>query len=160
MTYYCDDPINYRSYGIFDLNKANKSRADFRDEDGDICGLLFDSYLTNETDSMLSGEEVANKLNELSDENEQLKKEIENIKDKERIKQHEELISEQAIQLDYLQDENKHMKDVLNENKQLQPFIELANKYDKTIDELYQFIQSYLNSRNENNYWNPKNLRG
>ena len=42
-----------------------------------------------------------------------------NRKLKERIKQHEELISEQAIQLDYLKDENRHMSEVLDENKQL-----------------------------------------
>lgn len=38
---------------------------------------------------------------------------------KERIKQQEELISEQAIQLDYLKSENHHMKQVLDENNEL-----------------------------------------
>lgn len=48
----------------------------------------------------------------------------------------------------------------LNEqDKQLQPFIELAKEHDKTLEGLYQFIRSYLNSRNENTYWNPKNYR-
>jgi hypothetical protein len=35
------------------------------------------------------------------------------------LNEQEEIIIEQSIQLDYLKDENKHMKDVLNENKQL-----------------------------------------
>ena len=54
----------------------------------------------------------------------------------------------------------KEVWELLNEqDKQLQPFIELAKKHDKTIDELYRFMRSYLNSRNENTYWNPKNYR-
>ena len=48
-------------------------------------------------------EEVVDLLNNLSDENEQLKQQI----------------SEQCIQLDYLNDENKHMRYVLNDNRQL-----------------------------------------
>lgn len=39
---------------------------------------------------------------------------------KERIKQQEELIIEQAIQVYYLKNENKHMKNVLDENKELE----------------------------------------
>ena len=49
---------------------------------------------------------------DLKKENEQLKKDVEYWKQ-------EELISEQAIQLDYLKDENRHMSEVLDENKQL-----------------------------------------
>lgn len=60
--FYCDDPLEYRSYGIFDLSKADKNMDDFRDEDG-ICSWQFDNYLVEETDSMLSGEEVTELLN-------------------------------------------------------------------------------------------------
>lgn len=53
--------------------------------------------------------------------------------------------------------DKKDMVNLLNkQDKQLQPFIELAKELDKTLEELYQFIRSYLNSRNENMYWNPK----
>lgn len=66
-----------------------------------------------------------------------------NKKLKERIKQQEQLISEQAIQLDYLKDENRHMSEVLDENKQLKQqlhdFVQLANENDKTLNELYQY---------------------
>lgn len=62
--YYCDDRTEYRSYGIFDLSRADKSMDDFRDEDDDICMPLFRCYLCDETDSMLIGEEVVNRLNE------------------------------------------------------------------------------------------------
>lgn len=59
---------------------------------------------------------------------------------KERIKQQEELISEQAIQLDYLKDENQHMKDVLGENSQLKERIkELENKLNQTALELLNY---------------------
>lgn len=82
--YYCDDGLEYRSYGIFDLSKANKSMNDFRDEDG-ICSWQFGNYLVEETDSMLTGDEVVNKLNEQEERIKRIKKYI----DKE-IKQREE----------------------------------------------------------------------
>lgn len=71
--YYCDNSIEYRSYGIFDLNKADKSIDDFRDEDG-ICGWQFSNYLVDETDSMLNGEEVVNKLNKQEERIKELEK--------------------------------------------------------------------------------------
>lgn len=61
--YYCDDKTEYRSYGIFDLSKADKTMDDFRDEDG-ICSWQFGNYLVEETDSMLTGDEVCDLLNE------------------------------------------------------------------------------------------------
>lgn len=98
------------------------------------------------------GEDMADNINNLLN------------KQDERIKQHEELISEQAIQLDYLKDENRHMSEVLDENKQLKQqlhnFVQLANENDKTLNELYQYMESYFDSQHENTYWNPKILRG
>lgn len=59
---------------------------------------------------------------------------------KKRIKQQDELISEQAIQLDYLQAENQHMKDVLETNvwlkkslKRQQSSNEECSKYIKEV---------------------------
>lgn len=67
-------------------------------------------------------------LNDLSDENEQLK----------------EQLSEQAIQLDYLIPENKHMKDVINENKQARKRIRELEKENmelkKQLDDNLQFL--------------------
>ena len=68
----CDNPLHYRGYGIFDLSKANKTKDDFRDEDG-ICSYEFHNYLVDETDAMMTGEEVEDLVNKLFDENEQLK---------------------------------------------------------------------------------------
>ena len=60
-------------------------------------------------------EEVVDLLNNLSDENEQLKQQI----------------SEQCIQLDYLNDENKHMRYVLNDNRQLKERIKKVETRNK-----------------------------
>ena len=52
---------------------------------------------------VLSDEQVLKILNQLTEENEQLKSKY----------------SEQCIQLDFLKDENQHMRDLVNENRQL-----------------------------------------
>ena len=44
------------------LKELNKTIDDFRDEDG-ICSYEFGNYLVDETDSMLTGGEVKDKLN-------------------------------------------------------------------------------------------------
>jgi regulator of replication initiation timing len=66
---------------------------------------------------------VKNKLNELADENEQLKQRI----------------SEQGTQIDFLKDENKHMRDTLQENKQLkqseQEFREYCNYLKSVLED-------------------------
>lgn len=62
------------------------------------------------------------------------------------------------------QDENRHMSEVLDENNQLKQqlhdFVQLANENDKTLNELYQYMESYFDSRHENVYWSPKSIRG
>jgi len=74
--YYCDDLLEYRDYAIFDLSKADKNIEDFKDEDGDILVWQFDNYLVDETDSMMSREDVCSILNELDKENRKLKNEL------------------------------------------------------------------------------------
>lgn len=90
--------------------------------------------------------EVVELLNKLSDENEQLKikiedieLELENTKDrnddayyelyqvKKKNEQLKQQLSEQGIQIDFLSDENTHMRNVLNENKQLKEEIKDLN---------------------------------
>lgn len=62
---------------------------------------------------------------------------------KKRIKQQDELISEQVIQLDYLQAENQHMKEVLETNEQLKSTIMEMEDYLGRLEE--EIIQVYLN---------------
>ena len=59
----CDSPLDYRGYGVFDLSKVDMTKDDFRDEDG-ICLYEFHNYLVDETDAMMTGGEVVDKLNE------------------------------------------------------------------------------------------------
>ena len=87
-------------------------------------------------DEWLTDKEVVDLLNELNDENEQLKSQIEHLKikmNRERnatTKQHikwdkevQEQIAEQATQIDFLKDENRHMRTVLNENRELKKLL-------------------------------------
>jgi len=70
--FYCDNLLDVRGYAIFDLNDVDKVIFDFVDSDGDVASWMFDNYLVDETDSIMTGEEVMNKLNEqtiFSDEN-------------------------------------------------------------------------------------------
>jgi hypothetical protein len=46
------------------------------------------------------------------------------------LNEQEEIIIEQSIQLDFLKNENQHMKDVLDENKQLKERIKKLNLLD------------------------------
>jgi len=73
--FYCDAALEYRGYGIFDLSKADKKREAFIDDDGDICGWMFHNYLVEETEAMLTGEQVEDLLNE----NNAYKQEIINV---------------------------------------------------------------------------------
>lgn len=61
----------------------------------------------------LTSEEIVNLLNELHEEKELLKKEL----------------SEQGTQLDFLKDENIHMRNVLNENEQLKQQMQRLYNY-------------------------------
>lgn len=94
--FYCDDPLEYRDYGIFDLSKADKTMDDFRDEDNDICMPLFRCYLCDETDSMLTGEEVTKLLNKQKKQINELKQDL-NKKMKFVAKQE----SESTVQVDF-----------------------------------------------------------
>lgn len=83
--------------------------------------------------------ECVDLLNQLNNENEQLKAKNDGLeKDlqetmnifKEFEKENEQLksnYSEQSIQLDYLKDENKHMQEVLKENRQLKKQLHLLH---------------------------------
>lgn len=93
--FYCDDPLEYRDYGIFDLSKADKNMDDFRDEDG-ICSWQFGNYLVDETDSMLTGEEVTELLNKQKKQIKELKQDL-NKKMKFVAKQE----SESTVQVDF-----------------------------------------------------------
>ena len=54
------------------------------------------------------------------------------------INEQQETITEQASQIDFLKDENKHMRNVLNENKQLK---QRNNRQAKQLDRLYHLIE-------------------
>ena len=66
--------------------------------------------------------DLANFLNQLQEENEQLKSKI----------------SEQGVQLDFLKAENKHMKSVLRKNRELE---ERNNKQYERLSQLYDLIE-------------------
>ncbi|WP_458454386.1 hypothetical protein [Methanobrevibacter sp.] len=81
-------------------------------------------------------EDIVDVLNDLDDENQQLKSKY----------------SEQCIQLDFLKAENKHMKEVLDENKELRAYnkemvkdikdLEKRNERQaKQLDRLYKLIE-------------------
>ena len=101
---------------------------------------------SNDDKNIISLSECCNLLNELHEEKEQLKKNCKNynwykqykelLNENEQLKLEngemedylarlEEQLSEQGTQLDFLKDENKHMKSVLDENKELK---ELCSK--------------------------------
>ena len=65
--FYCDDGLSKRDYAIFDLSKSDKSFNDFKDGEGFVESWRFDCYLCDETDSLMTGEDVVDKLNELND---------------------------------------------------------------------------------------------
>lgn len=68
MKYYCDNELEYRNYGIFDLSKSDKKKEDFWNPDEDCYEMWkFGNYLVEETDAMLSGKDVVGILNELTD---------------------------------------------------------------------------------------------
>ena len=72
----------------------------------------------------------------------------------------EETIIEQSIQLDYLQDENQHMKDVLNENKQLTEQIKELKKENEGIQNKVWYLIACLelkhgiDKKEIKEYWN------
>ena len=81
--YYLDEYLEYRSYGIFDLSKSDKKKEDYWNEETGIYDIIsFEEYLINETDSMMKGEEVVDRLNEQDQEIQRLKKELSLMKDK------------------------------------------------------------------------------
>ena len=53
------------------------------------------------------------------------------------LNEQHETITEQASQIDFLKDENTHMRNVLNENKQLQ---QRNNRQAKQLDRLYNLV--------------------
>ena len=75
--FYCDDDLQHRNYGIFDLTKSDKTKEDFYDKKEEEYDIVhFEIYLVDETDSMLTGEEVCDTLNSLETENLELKEHI------------------------------------------------------------------------------------
>ena len=54
------------------------------------------------------------------------------------LNEQHETITEQASQIDFLKDENKHMRNVLNENKQLK---QRNDRQAKQLDHLYNLIE-------------------
>ncbi len=106
--YYCDSPGDARNYGIFDLSKADKKLEDFIDEDGDICSWMFGCYLVDETDSMMTGEQVCNELNFLTENNLRTDKKYLHVLHELRLKN--DKIHELEEQVSKLKEENKCIK--------------------------------------------------
>jgi len=145
--FYCDDGLSKRDYAIFDLSKSDKSFNDFEDEEGFVESWRFDCYLCDETDSLMTGEEVVNKLNELNNENKSFKAEIEQLK-----KCYNNVLNEMdtlAEINDKTYKENKELKvtegemeDYLarmeEENKELQ---ERNNRQAKQLGNIYHLIE-------------------
>ena len=71
--FYCDDYLEYRDYGMFDLSKVDKTMDDFRDED-DMVTYEWDEYLID-NDAMMTGQDVEKALNEQDTKIQQLEKE-------------------------------------------------------------------------------------
>lgn len=90
-------------YYIIDSHKISEKDFDEKVE--------YDGY--NAFEDSLTGEEIVKLLNE----NEQLKSEL----------------ATQGTQLDFIKDENKHMKTVLNENKQLKQQLKICFEHYKCI---------------------------
>lgn len=67
-------------------------------------------------------DKATERIKELEEENEQLKSKY----------------SEQCTQLDFLKDENQHMRDLVNKNEQLQ---ERNNRQCKQLDDLYRLVE-------------------
>ena len=77
----CDDPSEYRSYAIADVSKSDKTIKDFLDENEEVYDIIaFNDYLW-EKGCYMTGEEVENQLNELYEENQQLKQENQRTKE-------------------------------------------------------------------------------
>ena len=75
--FYCDHELEYRNYGIFDLTKSDKTKEDFYDKKEEAYDLVhFEIYLVDETDSMLTGEEVCDTLNQYESKNKEICKYI------------------------------------------------------------------------------------
>ena len=82
--FYCDDDLQHRNYGIFDLTKSDKTKEDFYDKKEEEYDIVhFEIYLVDETDSMLTGEEVCDTLNSLETENLELKERIKELEKEE-----------------------------------------------------------------------------
>ena len=91
---------------LFKLANPNSSFLDMN------CGI-------KNGDRLLNFKEVVDLLNQLNDENEQVKKQL----------------SEQGTQIDFLKDENHHMRTVLEENKQLKQNLRMI---EKRADKVYE----------------------
>lgn len=109
--------INYRKA----LNELNNENKELKMGINSLKLLVQDwEALDEEKDEQLDRQSQA--LKKLKKENEQLKSKY----------------SEQCTQLDFLKDENKHMRYVLNENKQLKQ--RNTNQYNQ-LNELWQIIE-------------------
>ena len=124
--FYCDDGLSKRDYAIFDLSKSDKSFNDFRDGEGFVESWRFDCYLCDETDSLMTGEEVVDKLNKLNNENKSFKAEIEQLK---------KCYNNALNEMDTLAEVNDK---TYKENKELQ---ERNNRQAKQLDNLYNLIE-------------------
>lgn len=147
--YYCDAPLEIRSYGIFDLSKVDKKIEDFVDEDGDIERWRFGNYLVDETESMMTGEEVTDILNELSEENERLKEKLEyetklhNQYMKEALSMDRKLekCKEKINELEKYEKEYDLLNKFLNENQSVKEIIEIKRKLNRYEQEEFERTQ-------------------
>lgn len=72
--FYCDDFGEYRSYAIYDCSKVDKTKEDFWDNVEEVYDIIaYEEYL-EENDCMLISNEAVDLLNELYEDNRQLKK--------------------------------------------------------------------------------------
>ena len=72
--YHCDNISSYRDYAIFDLKKSSKPIEDYWNEEEECYETWkFNNYLIDETESILTGEQVITIMNKLQKENEELR---------------------------------------------------------------------------------------
>lgn len=107
----------------------------------DDCGTLIDMTNRNTYDYV---SEVCDLLNEQHEEIGRLKQKMEKVYNS-LIEENEQLkskYSEQCIQLDFLKDENQHMRDLVNENEQLKKALWCIRKrYGYTIEEFIEDLK-------------------
>lgn len=83
--FYCIDEDEYNAYWIADTSKVDKNKEDFYDEKEELYQIYkFEEYL-EDNNAVLKGEEVVDLLNELHEENQELKNKLSKIEKKIKV---------------------------------------------------------------------------